>query len=454
MGNMRSSSFMFAGRYECIKQIGVGGFSRVFLAKDHEQGGIQVAIKIYQAPEVRPIDDAERETVERTRQRFCQEADVLFQLNSPYIVQAFHTGVSKDDIPYIVMEHIQGETLTERLRRGPVEFKDILLWTKMILEGLQVAHSQGILHRDLTPRNVMLTRVGGETTIKIIDFGIARSESTFSDGPWTQIGTPLYCSPEQLTGDSLSFASDVYSVGLLLHKMLIGQVPHVSRDGAAVIYSRAYEDVPSPNAKGHMLSSDVESFLMKSLEREPAKRYGSSSEMLNAFMPLFHRYCLQGNESDPGEETFLDLMPPVASMMTWAKMHQASCLLDQEDKTEATPIPRPSPLAARGLRPRHIAQAQVSTLIIPSVPVQQVIDLASPCEQTIRQSHRKQSGRSAPIRVERSSREGLPVVVGQPQEPKVICTPRSKSEHGYLWRIWSVFQFWFKNTFSTVSAGK
>lgn len=296
--------FLFAGRYECVKCLGGGVYSTVYLAKDRAKGGLEVTVKVF--CDRSASIEGHTPTARKARLQFAQEAELLFLLHSPHIVKAYYTSTAQGNVPYIVMEYIEGETLLMRMRRGPVSYLHAFQWTKMLLDGLAVAHRDGILHRDLSPRNLMLEEVCGKHVLKIIDFGIARSEATLSNEDELQMGTPLYCSPEQLRGESLSLASDVYSVGLLLHEWLLGVVPHTDKDGATIMYHRAFEHIPSPNADGQALPDDLEAFLMKALAQDPACRYRSSIEMKEAFSALYDRYVSVDEDADPGEDTFFD----------------------------------------------------------------------------------------------------------------------------------------------------
>lgn len=286
---MKPTPFLFAGRYECIKQIGDGQFSIVYLARDRAQNGEEVAIKIF--CEHNRARKGATVASRDARFRFAHEVELLFLLNSPYIVRPYYAGTSKEGVQYLVMEHLKGETLRAKLRKGPVSVLHALEWTNMLLEGLEVIHQEGIIHRDLTPRNLVLDTSGQPTLLKIIDFGIARSRASFWEKVGDSMGTPLYCSPEQLRAEPLTLASDIYAVGLLLHEWLLGTVPHTrASDGDVILMKRAFEEVPSPNADTRTLPDDLAVFLMKALAHDPNQRFASGMEMKAAFAPLYERY--------------------------------------------------------------------------------------------------------------------------------------------------------------------
>jgi serine/threonine protein kinase len=321
---MKPTPFLFAGRYECIKQLGDGQFSIVYLARDRAQNGEEVAIKIF--CEHNRARKGATVASRDARFRFAHEVELLFLLNSPYIVRPYYAGTSKEGVQYLVMEHLKGETLRAKLRKGPVSVLHALEWTNMLLEGLEVIHQEGIIHRDLTPRNLVLDTSGQPTLLKIIDFGIARSRASFWEKVGDSMGTPLYCSPEQLRAEPLTLASDIYAVGLLLHEWLLGTVPHTrASDGDVILMKRAFEEVPSPNADTRTLPDDLAVFLMKALAHDPNQRFASGMEMKKAFAPLYERYAGVAVErrvevdSDVAEdfdatvEAKVSIKPPVAS---------------------------------------------------------------------------------------------------------------------------------------------
>lgn len=199
------------GRYELLELIGVGGMADIYKAKDITEEKT-VAVKILKN---------EFSASEDFLRRFRNESKALALLSHPNIGKIYDVGFT-DKIQYIVMEYIDGITLTEYIeRQGVLKWRDAVHFTLQILRALQHAHDRGIVHRDIKSQNVMLLADG---TIKVMDFGIARfnreTDKTVSE---KAIGSVHYISPEQARGETTDEKSDIYSVGVMLYEMLTGK---------------------------------------------------------------------------------------------------------------------------------------------------------------------------------------------------------------------------------------
>ena len=222
---MRLSPGTRLGPYEVLATLGSGGMSEVYRARDSRLHR-EVAIKV--VGEALTGDPGFLGRLER-------EARLAGSLNHPNIVAVHDIGVH-DGAPYVVTELLQGETLRERLARGPVPLGQALDWAGQIAQALAAAHAHGIIHRDLKPENVFLTRLG---QVKLLDFGIAKASPRVSEprglleptmspaGSATRtgavLGTPGYMSPEQVRGEHVDPRSDIFSLGIILHELLSGQ---------------------------------------------------------------------------------------------------------------------------------------------------------------------------------------------------------------------------------------
>lgn len=216
------TAVLFDGRYRLLRRLGSGGMGEVWMAQDLELSGRRVAIKRMHSEYA---EDGEM------RDRFRREERVLAQVRSSRF-PVIHTTGATDSIPYYVMELVEGCTLSELL--GKITKKDGPLRTfrpmdaasiaMQTLEGLACLHAAGYVHRDIKPGNIMINRHNG---IRIVDFGTARSVDPSDSLTRTGfvVGTPLYCSPEQLAGDDVTSKSDVYAVGVLLMELLTGNRP-------------------------------------------------------------------------------------------------------------------------------------------------------------------------------------------------------------------------------------
>ncbi len=213
--------------------------------------------------------------------RFEIEAKAAASLDHENIVRIIDFG-STDDNYYIVMEYIDGLSLKEVYEKlGPLGTDLVLLIAYEICMGLDHAHQRGIIHRDIKPANIMITNDG---QVKITDFGLAKlhqsqTQQTVAD---TLLGTPLYMSPEQAIGDAIDGRSDLFSLGTICYEMLSGTQPFMGDNYAAVIQNILHGTITPPSKLGKEVPAEVETIVMRSLNREPSKRYRTALEMARA----------------------------------------------------------------------------------------------------------------------------------------------------------------------------
>jgi serine/threonine-protein kinase len=215
--------------------------------------------------------------------RFRREAQSAASLNHPSVVAVYDTGediINGLSLPYIVMEYVDGSTLRELIQTGrrllPERALEI---TAGVLQALEYSHRNGIIHRDIKPGNVMLTRSGA---VKVMDFGIARAMADTS-ATMTQtaavIGTAQYLSPEQARGESVDARSDLYSTGCLLYELLTGRPPFVGDSPVAVAYQHVREDPVPPSHVDPEVSPGIDRIVLTALAKNPENRYQSADEM-------------------------------------------------------------------------------------------------------------------------------------------------------------------------------
>jgi serine/threonine-protein kinase len=221
-------------------------------------------------------------------QRFLREAKIQFGLKHPNIVEVRDFLIDHGKF-YIVMEFIEGETLTQYLRRlrRPMLASEAIPILNQTLEGLGFAHSQGVIHRDIKPSNTMLTRQG---VAKLTDFGIARAlGSAKLTRTGTALGSPAYMSPEQIQGTELDHRTDIYSLGITLYEMLTGRVPFERQKGSdsdyPVLEAHMREAPAPPSQLVPEIPRYLETAILKALEKRPGNRFASCQEFQAALIP-------------------------------------------------------------------------------------------------------------------------------------------------------------------------
>ncbi len=258
--------------YEILEKLGHGGMGVVYKARDLKLDRF-VALK-FLPKELTPLEgDSDRQR----RDRFLQEAKASSALDHPNIATLYEAGETAEGDTFLVMAYYEGETLKNRIARGPLPLGEAISLAGQIADGLGKAHERGIVHRDVKPANVIVT---GDGVVKIIDFGLAMlTEATRMTRPGTAMGTPAYMSPEQARGDEIDARTDLWSLGVVLFEMLTGETPFRGGNESAVIHSILY-DAPRPVRE---LKSDIppalERVVMRGLEKNPDQRHGSASEL-------------------------------------------------------------------------------------------------------------------------------------------------------------------------------
>jgi len=259
--------------YRVLEEIGAGGMGVVYRAHD-DQLDRDVAIKVLPA---RTLPD------ERTRQRFRKEALALARLNHPNVGAIYEFGTDKG-ADFLVMEFVSGVTLDAKLGAGPMSEREVLRLGTQLAEGLDAAHSQGVVHRDLKPSNIRLSQ---DQRIKILDFGIAQfvpkdgdsAETVTLTMPNEIVGTVAYMAPEQIRGHKSDARTDIYSTGIVLYEMATGKRPYADTSGPQLI-SAILETPPSPpSSRNHQISPALESIIVKAIDKDPDRRYQSAREL-------------------------------------------------------------------------------------------------------------------------------------------------------------------------------
>ena len=254
-------------RYEILEMIGSGGMAVVYKARCHRLNRL-VAIKILK-------DEFSGD--EEFRRRFRAEGEAVAMLSHPNIVQVYDVG-SCGDSNYIVMELIDGISLKQYMeKKGVLNWKETLHFAMQIAQGLEHAHSRGIIHRDIKPHNIMVLKNG---SVKVMDFGIARVMSKTNTLTKEALGSVHYISPEQAKGGYTDNRSDIYSLSVVMYEMMTGRPPYDGESPVAVAIQHINGGAPRPSTLNPNIPAGLEQIIMKGMALEVNDRYVSATEML------------------------------------------------------------------------------------------------------------------------------------------------------------------------------
>jgi Tol biopolymer transport system component len=266
------------GRYEVVSLLGAGGMGEVYLAKD-AQLNRTVAIKVLSQHLAGNVE---------LRQRFEREARAVSSLNHPHICTLYDVGHEKD-VHYLVMEHLEGETLATRLRKGGLPTEEAMTYAVQIADALDKAHRKGVVHRDLKPGNIMLTRTGA----KLLDFGLAKQ--TADDRPslssatqtatspltaeGTVVGTFQYMAPEQLEGKEADARTDLFAFGAVLYEMVTGRSAFAGKSQASLIAAIMTTDPPAISKLQPMTPPALDRLVQRCLAKDPDDRWQTANDL-------------------------------------------------------------------------------------------------------------------------------------------------------------------------------
>lgn len=259
---------MLANRYEILEKIGVGGMATVYKAKCHVLNRF-VAVKVLKEEFITDIEFI---------RRFKSEAQTAASLTHPNIVSIYDVG-NEGDVYYIVMELIQGKTLKEIIvEDGKLSWKWSVNIAIQIASALETAHKNNLIHRDIKPHNIIITEDG---MAKVTDFGIAKAVSNSTITAFgTTIGSVHYFSPEHAKGGVTDAKSDIYSLGIVMYEMLTGRVPFDADTPVSVALMQVQEEPIEPRKLNPQIPISVNNIILKAMQKDPADRYQSATEML------------------------------------------------------------------------------------------------------------------------------------------------------------------------------
>ncbi len=259
------------------RPLGSGGMASVWVAM-HSGLDAEVAVKFLRGPHA---DD------EKMRSRFAREAMAASRVKSAHVVKVHDAGVTEGGLPYLVMELLEGADLAKRLGAGPIPHAETIAIVRQLCKALDRAHEAGVVHRDVKPENVFLGHEGGDIFVKLLDFGIAKSEMLLrhdavkrSTAVTELLGTPYYMSPEQMrSAKQIDYRSDLFSVGVVVYEMLTGTLPFQGETVSALAIAIDECAPAPPSTVEPSLPKAVDAWFATACARSPADRFASAGEL-------------------------------------------------------------------------------------------------------------------------------------------------------------------------------
>ena len=289
---------VLSGRYRLEAKLGSGGMSTVYLARDSTLDR-PVAVKVMHREMSEQADQLER---------FRQEARAVAKLSHPNVVAVIDAGEDGGH-PYIVFEYVEGETLKQRINRvGALDAQEALAYAIEIARGLTVAHARKMVHRDIKPQNVL---IDAEGRAKLTDFGISRQlERDGLTATGRVLGTTDYVSPEQAMGHGVDQRSDIYSLGVVLYEMLIGQVPYHADSQVGVAMKHVNEDMPDVQQRRPELSAAAALVVERATAKDPNQRHQNVGEMIDDLSTALEVEAARAGSTTGEATSVLEAVPP------------------------------------------------------------------------------------------------------------------------------------------------
>jgi len=355
------------GRYEIQRRLGRGGMGTVYVAHDPVLGRM-VAIKMFAGD--LDVPDA--------RERFAREARAAAALSHPNIVTVFDFGEFASQ-PYIVMEYVPGETMSNLIRRKtPIAIADKLRWMDELCAGAGYAHQMSLVHRDIKPANLMIDRSG---RLKILDFGIARMLGIASNTA-VMIGTPGYMAPEQITGEPVDHRSDLFSIGVVFYELLAYAEPFPG-DTLPMITHRIVHEEPAPLEQlVPDVSPDIIAIVRQAMRKRSAERFKDTETLRIAITRVRRRYESDDDWNRPTMPVGFDTTPlPGANRGTGSARRRSN---DAVGVAQMTPPPDPRRTDREALARRRTTQVEAAITLARTLLEQRKLEEAlDACQQAL-----------------------------------------------------------------------
>ncbi len=330
----RDGPTLIAGRYQLESELARGGMGTIWVGLDKKLGR-KVAVKIM-ASELAQMSEA--------LQRFEREATSAAQLRSVHVVEVYDYG-TQENVPFIVMEYLDGENLGDRLKRlGRFGLRDTAMILGQVSRGLRAAHAAGLVHRDLKPSNIFLARNDDLEVVKLLDFGVVKAVDRLGNSEMTAtgvlLGTPQYMSPEQARGTkSIDRRSDLWSVAVILFRMLTGVNPFQGETVGDVVLKICSDALPKISEHAADLPRDLDGFFARAFARNPDGRYQTADELATAFIAICRQQhpdlSLPGTAGNETGEYASPLMRSSGGML-------APVMPPRDARPATVPMPHPS----------------------------------------------------------------------------------------------------------------
>ena len=362
--------------FNIVRLLGKGGMGTVYLAEDS-------SLKRFVAIKVMSKNLAQDS---RGRDRFLREARAMATIEHPHVVQ-FHSFGEFSGQPYIVMEYVEGETLAERIKReGPLPIDESLRILRETIEALDAAWKKQIIHRDIKPSNILLDQRG---KVRVVDFGLAKPLRIEGDATLTQtgdiVGSPHYISPEKIQGHQTDFRSDIYSLGIVLYEMLVGERPFEDTTPLAIVVKHLNAPLPSPREKRPELSESIVRLLQWMTRKQPDKRPSSYDQLLEQIDSLLHKNKLEKSILQKSRIAVLaGVLILVTAFAIWTRPGKHDARVPDSMPRASRILPLTKPMAVVAINALPWARIKLTALTkgvsIPIIPEKQRI---TPCNLSL-----------------------------------------------------------------------